>query len=597
MTGIVDQPQAWELADMPLHRLISLGRRVDRKQCDRSLRFAVLGDAATQHYSQALAAVLKLRGWWPEFYEAEFDTIRQEVLNPASELYRSAPEFVILFTTTQALWHRYAVSAEKFAFADAVADEIIQLWIRLKSRASATILQHNFVVPLNRPFGNHTATQPDTFVAAVARINMLLLAAAPEHGVKIVDTEFQASYHGKRHWFDERLWCQARQALSPAFIPALVKSVSDAVLLERGVGVKCVIVDLDNTIWGGILAEDGADHIEIGQTEMGLAFQRFQLALLELKARGILLAVCSKNDQANVVDVLENHPDMILRLSDLAACVANFGDKASNINAIREKLNLGLDSFVFLDDTAFERALIRSAFPLIQVPELSVDPANFIGDLARWNLFEGRSATAEDLSRLAYYQADDRRDAIKGKFQGLDDFVAALEMEAHVQPFDNFTLPRVLQLVQRSNQFNLTTIRHSESDLRRFCQDSAVAAFCIRLSDRLGDNGIIAAVIVCKAGSEAVIDTWIMSCRVLGRRMEDLTIQLIVERAKLLGCRRVVGRYTPSAKNGLVENLYLQHGFTEAGSDGSTRLFSLDVDEFRPREFPIIIHQPELVQS
>jgi FkbH-like protein len=591
------QPQAWELVDMPFHRLISLGRRVDRNDCRHSLRFSVLGDAATQHYSQALAAVLKLRGWWPKSYEAEFDTIRQEILNPASELYRSDPEFVILFTTTQALWHRHASSAEKPGFADAVADEIIELWSRLKSQTSAVILQHNFVVPLNRPYGNHTATQPDTFVASVARINVRLLAAASEHGVKIVDTEFQASYHGKRHWLDERLWCQARQALAPTFIPSLVKTVSDAMLLERGVGVKCVIVDLDNTIWGGILAEDGADHIEIGQSEIGLAFQRFQLALLELKARGVLLAVCSKNDQANVEDVLENHPDMILRLSDLAACVANFGDKASNINAIREKLNLGLESFAFLDDTAFERALIRSAFPAIQVPELSVDSADFISDLARWNLFEGRSATAEDLARLAYYQADDHRQAIKARFHGLDDFVAALEMEAHVRPFDNFALPRVLQLVQRSNQFNLTTIRYGESDLRRFTQDAAVAPFCIRLVDRLGDNGIIAAVIVRKVGGDAVVDTWIMSCRVLGRRVEDLTVQLIVERARQFGCRRVVGRYTPTAKNGIVENLYRQHGFSEAGHDGSTRLFSLDVDDFQPQKLPIVIHQPELIQS
>jgi len=595
LTELPDQPQAWELVDMPYHRLISLGRRVDRTKCSHDLRLAILGDAATQHYAQALGAVLKLRGWWPESYEAEFDTIRQEILDPTSQLYRADPEFVILLTTTQALWHRHALDPAKAAFADEVANDIVELWKRLKSRSSAVILQHNLVVPLNRPFGNHTASQPETFVAAVTRINARLLAAAPEHGVKIIDTEFQASYHGKRHWLDERLWCQAKQALAPTFIPSLAKSVSDALLLERGVGVKCVIVDLDNTMWGGILAEDGADHIEIGQTEIGLAFLRFQLALLELKSRGVLLAICSKNDHANVVSVFENHPDMILRLSDFAACVANFDDKASNINAIRDKLNLGPDSFVFLDDTAFERALVRSAFPSIQVPALSDDPANFIGDLARWNLFEGMSATSEDLARLAYYQADDRREAIKARFQGLDDFIAELAMEAHVQPFDGFALPRVLQLVQRSNQFNLTTIRYGESDLRRFAQDADAAPFCIRLADRLGDNGIIAAVIIRKVDADAVIDTWIMSCRVLGRRVEDLTVQLIVERAGRLGCRRVVGRYTPTAKNGIVENLYRQHGFSEAGSDGPTRVFRLDVDKYQPRKLPIIIHQPERV--
>ncbi|MEY9879905.1 HAD-IIIC family phosphatase [Bradyrhizobium sp. USDA 328] len=586
-------PQAWELADLPFHRLISLGRRVERKDRQPSLRIALLGDAATQHYGQALAATLKLRGWWPEIYEAEFDTIRQEILNPASELYRFEPEVVILFTATQALYHRFARSAGKAAFADNVSSEIVELWRQIRSRSNAILVQHNFVVPLNRPFGNRTASERETLTSTVARINQSLLDAASEHGVKIVDTEFQASYHGKRHWLDERLWCQAKQALSPSFIPSLVKNVSDTILVERGAGIKCVIVDLDNTMWGGILAEDGADRIEVGQTELGLAFQRFQIALLELKSRGVLLAVCSKNDQANVTDVLKNHPDMILRWDDFATVVANFGDKASNILAIREKLNLGLDSFVFLDDTAFERSLIRTAFPAMQVPELSTDPADFVSDLARWNLFEGRSATAEDLARLAYYQADDQRQSLKEKFHGLDDFIAELGMEAHVLPFDSYALPRVLQLVQRSNQFNLTTIRHSEADLRQLAADRDVAAFCIRLADRLGDNGIIATVILRKSGTDAVVDTWIMSCRVLGRRVEDLTVQLMAEKARELGCRRLVGRYSPTTKNGIVENLYPQQGFAAAGEEGTTRLYSLDLAQYQLQSIPIIIHEPE----
>lgn len=595
--AIVDRPQAWELADLPFHKLVSLGRRVGRSECANEVRVAILGDAATQHYNHALASALRLRGWWPEIYEAEFDTIRQEILNPVSGLYRANPEFVVLFMATQSLWHRFALSANKSGFTAAVGAEIAELWDRLKSHGNAVILQHNFVVPLNRSFGNMTASVPDSFAAAVAGINTRLTELASQRGVKIIDTEFQASYHGKRHWLDERLWCQAKQALSPSFIPSLVKNVSDVLLLERGVGIKCVVVDLDNTMWGGILAEDGADRIEIGQTELGLAFQRFQLMLLELKARGVLLAVCSKNDQANVEDVLRNHPDMILRFDDFAACIANFGDKATNISAIREKLNLGLDSFVFLDDTAFERALVRKAFPAIQVPELSTDPADFIGDLARWNVFEGRPATSEDLARLGYYQVDDQRAAIRAKFQGLDDFIAELAMEAHVLPFDSFAMPRVLQLVQRSNQFNLTTIRYSEKELGQLVVKDDVAAFCIRLRDRLGDNGIIAAVIVRKSGGDAVVDTWIMSCRVLGRRVEELTVQLIAERARQLGCKRIVGRYTPSAKNRIVEGLYAQHGFDEAGSDGPTRLYTMDVGRFQPRSIPIAIIKPESVHS
>jgi len=581
--------QTWELPDLPLHRLISEGRRVTRTEDAGILRIAVLGDAATQHYCQALGAVLKLRGWWPELYEAEFDTIAQEVLDPASGLYRSGPDFVVLFMTAQALWHRFSATADKGSFADDSLARIVELWTQLKTHSTATIVQHNFVVPLNRSHGNHTPAIAETFVGAVTQLNALLVDAAAAHGVVLVDTEFQASYHGKRHWLDERLWCQARQGLSPSFLPSLAKSVSDLLLAERGVCVKCVVVDLDNTIWGGILAEDGRDLIEIGQTELGLAFYRFQLFLLELKLRGVILAICSKNNEHDVVDMLDNHPDMILRRNDFAVIVANFDDKVSNILAIRDKLNLGLESFVFLDDTAFERALVRKGLPQVQVPELSEDPADFIADLARWNLFEGRAATAEDLARLSYYRGEDARREIRAKFAGLDEFVADLGMTAEVKAFDGFSLPRVLQLVNRSNQFNLTTIRHTEADLQRFAADAQCATFTVRLADRLGDNGIIAAVILRKAGSDAVVDTWIMSCRVLGRRVEELTVQLIVERAKDLGCARVVGRYTPTEKNALVENLYLQHGFSDAGVDGATRLYCMDIQHYSPRTIPIAI--------
>jgi FkbH-like protein len=591
MTEPLPPPQAWELADLPLHRLISEGRRVTKTEDFGVLRIAVLGDAATQHYCQALGAVLKLRGWWPELFEAEFDTISQEVLDPASALYRNRPEFVVLFMTAQPLWHRFSASADKASFADITLARIVELWAHLKTHSTATIVQHNFVVPLNRSHGNHTPALSETFVGTVLQLNALLLDAASAQGVIMVDTEFQASYHGKRRWLDERLWCQARQGLSPSFLPSLAKNVSDVVLAERGVGIKCVVVDLDNTIWGGILAEDGRDLIEIGQTEVGLAFYRFQLALLELKSRGILLAICSKNNQRDVLDMLDNHPDMILRRDDFAAIVANFDDKVSNILAIRDKLNLALESFVFLDDTAFERALVRRGLPQIQVPEMSEDPADFVADLARWNLFEGRSATAEDLARLSYYRSEDARQEIRAKFGGLDEFVADLGMTAEIRTFDGFTLPRVLQLVQRSNQFNLTTIRHGEADLRRFSDDPHSSTFTVRLADRLGDNGIIAAVILRRDGRDAIVDTWIMSCRVLGRRVEDLTVQLIVERAKGLGCTRVIGRYTPTQKNALVENLYLQHGFVDAGVDGTTRLYRMDIQHYSPQTIPIAIRE------
>jgi FkbH-like protein len=579
--------QPWEIGDLPLHRLLAAGRRVTRESCAHPVRLAVLGDAATQHYCQALAAVLKLRGWWPEIYEAEFDTIRQEVLDPTSGLYAHEPRFVILFTAVQALAGRLANAPDRDDSADEYVRELTTTWDQIRSRLRTTVFQHNLAMPLERPFGNQTSTSVDTVGGAAVRINARLREEATSRGVRLIDMEFQASYFGRRHWFDERLWCHAKQALSPAFLPPLAKSVSDTLLADLGVGVKCVVLDLDNTMWGGILGDDGIDRLELGHTEVGLVFRRFQQALVELRNRGVLLAICSKNDERLVLDVLDNHPDMVLRRDDFVAVVANYDDKVGNILMIRDRLNISLDSLVFFDDSPFERERVRRALPDVQVPDLPEDPAGVLDALARWNLFEGHHATIEDRQRRALYQADNQRQAIREQHENVEEYLADLHMEAEVRPFEPFTLPRVLQLVQRSNQFNLTTIRYSDGELKVMATDRSTHTFSVRLLDRLGDNGVIAAVILRTSGTDMLVDTWIMSCRVLGRRVEELALSLIVDRARACGCRRIVGRYTPTGKNTLVAGLYSRLGFTPAGSDGATHLFALDVVQFSKPDLPI----------
>lgn len=574
--------QAWELGDLPLHKLLSAGRKIRREDLTRTLRIAVLGDSATQHYCQVLSAVLKLRGWWPELYESEYGTIHQEVLNSDSQLYAHKPEFVIFFNCVQAIHSQFQVAINKVKFADDFINEQTFLWTQLTSKLPIRILQHTFALPTERPFGNQTLSQADTFLSNVAHINSQLIEAAAERRVLLIDTDFHASYYGKRYWFDERLWCQARQALSPNFLPSLVKAVSDTVLAGLGNIVKCVVVDLDNTMWGGILADDGADQIEIGQTEMGLVFQRLQVSLADLKRRGMLLAICSKNNLETVMSVLDDHPDMVLRRQDFVAIVANYQDKATNLLEILEKLNIGSDSLLFLDDSSFERDLVRTALPEVQVPELPIDAADYLIAMAKWNLFESRGTTAEDMERLNYYQGDEARATLRQNYSNLDEYLKDLNMKAEVLGFDEFTLPRITQLVQRSNQFNLTTIRYGDAELAAMPNDNSIIPFCIRLTDRLGDNGIVVAIILRVDSSDLIIDTWIMSCRVLGRGVEGLTLKLIVEKAKARGCNKIIGRYIPTQKNGMVSDLYERLGFSEAGQDDMVRLSTLNVSDFEP---------------
>jgi len=593
----ITRPQVWEISDMSLHRLLTAGRSIEKSSCTQFLKIAVISDAATQHYCEALGATLKLRGWWPEIYEAEFDTIHQETLNTSSGLYLHQPKFVIVFQSVQALAQRFYAVKNKKEFAEGHVTDLLELWDRISSNLACTLLHHNFAVPLDRPYGNQSLAYPTSFIGTVTGINAKLNDLVTKKNIRLIDTEFQASYFGKRNWFDERLWCQARQALSPTFLAPLVKSISDTLLADRGLTTKCVILDLDNTMWGGILGDDGIDHIEIGPTEIGLAYQRFQQYLTELRDRGVLLAICSKNEQEAVLKVLDTHPDMILRRNDFVAIFANYDDKASNIIAIQKKLNLAFDSFVFLDDSPFERDLVRKAFPEIQVPELPEDPGKFQTELSRWNFFECNSSASEDFHRLKYYKDDEERAAVRAKYIGLDDFLFDLEMSAVLRLFNQFTSPRVLQLIHRTNQFNLTTIRYSKSELESIIEDANTYGFCLSLSDRLGDNGIIAVIILRKESIDLKVDTWIMSCRVLGRRVEELILNIIVDKAKELGCFRIIGQYIQTNKNALVKDLYSNLGFVDAGSVEKTKLYSFQVETFEAKKIPIVLEPNHISQE
>lgn len=588
MTTVAYQP--WQIADLSLADLLMKGRAVTRDQCNTELRLGILGDCATQHYSRCLAAALKLRGIWPEIYEAEFDSIQQETLDRGGQLFRHAPNSVILFNCVQKLEEQYARIEEHDGFVEHVLNEILQVWDRLLAGGVGTILQHNFCVPMFRPFGNFSAVSLDSLVDMVTRINAELAVRAQALGaVRIVDTEGQAAFFGKRHWFDERLWCQAKQALSPRFLPPLAKSVSDILADRLGRSVKCIILDLDNTLWGGILGDVGYEGIEVGEvSDIGLVYQRFQNALLQLRQRGVILAVCSKNDEANVRRVLADHPDMVLREADFAKICASFGDKASAIREIEQALNISLESMVFIDDSAFERDFVRTALPEIQVPDLPEDPADWLSALAMWNLFEVGSFSPEDSARTAFYRADVNRQALRDQAIDLPAYLSALNMLADIRPFDGFTMPRACQLLQRSNQFNLTTIRYSEAELKAIAEASDCDTFTLRLRDRLGDNGIVVAVIARAQGDELRVDSWVMSCRVLGRRVEEATLEILAELARARGCRRLVGEYRATAKNAMVANLYANLGFTPECAEGSASFFGLDLSEYRrPEELPI----------
>jgi len=339
-------------------------------------------------------------------------------------------------------------------------------------------------------------------------------------------------------------------------------------MASLGQVIKCVVVDLDNTLWGGVIGDDGLDGIEISAHGDGEAFYRMQQYLRALKQRGIVLAVCSKNEMANALLPFEEHPEMILRREDFAVFLANWNDKAVNIREIKGTLNIGFDSIVFLDDNPFERNLVRELIPGVVVPELPEDPADYVRAISELNLFETTSFSAEDAKRTELYQAEASRREQQAGFASVEEFLQSLDMRITVARFDPFHLPRISQLMQRSNQFNLTTRRLSEIECKALMENPACLPLYAKLADRLSDHGLISIVTVeaqpATNPAALAIRDWLMSCRVLGRGVETFLMNQVVEHARKLGLPEVTAEYIPTTKNGMVKDFFQQFGFEKS---------------------------------
>ena len=376
--------------------------------------------------------------------------------------------------------------------------------------------------------------------------------------------------------------------------PLYGEPVARLLAAKQGWSAKCLVLDLDNTIWGGVIGDDGLDGITLGQgSAAGEAFLAFQKYARDLAKRGIILAVCSKNEEVDALSPFERHPEMLLRRSDIACFVANWRDKAQNIRAIAEHLNIGLDTLVFVDDDPFERNLVRSELPMVQVPELPNDPARFANCLVDAGYFESFAITDEDRHRTEFYQANATRETLRAKSADFSAYLRDLGLELVWRRFDKVGLSRVVQLINRTNQFNLTTRRYTEEDILEVMRDEKALGLQFRLLDRFGDNGTIAIVIGrLLDGADLMIDTWLMSCRVLGRQVQEATLHVVVDEAKRLGARRILGEYRPTAKNGIVKNHYAKLGFSTIEVDkNGRRLSALELERFVAPEVIMTIRQ------
>ena len=490
------------------------------------------------------------------------------------ELYEFKPDFIVINRSAEKLLKEFYKKNqhEQAHFAEYVLQTTQKYYDTLASRLRAKVIINTYPEINDSVFGNFAAKVHSSFIYQLRKANVLLMELAQKStDMFVCDLASLQSEYGYRFVYDSKMYVNADMVYSIEFLPYMAKNITDIILSITGSFKKCLILDLDNTTWGGIIGDDGMEGIQVGYLGLGKVFSELQHWAKQLKQRGIILCICSKNTESIAQEPFLSHPDMVLRIDDIAVFVANWETKVDNIRYIQSILNIGFDSMVFVDDNPFEREMVKAGIPDITVPELPEDPAEYLLYLRSLNLFETASFTEEDEQRTKQYQEEAQRNMLLQSFDNEDDFLVNLGMLSEVKAFDEFTIPRVAQLTQRSNQFNLRTVRYTEEDVRRVSKDADYYTMSLSLEDRFGNHGLIGIIILKRHDANTLfIDSWIMSCRVLKRGMERFTLNMIMDLAKANNFEKVVGEYLPTKKNGIVKDHYESLGFVQDGDNWVT---------------------------
>jgi len=550
------------------------------------VRLAVLGSSTIDHLLPSIRVGGLRRNIWVDTYTCEYGQYNQELRDASSTLHMFQPTAILI-----ALDSHLITAGLSAAMDDKSADRALQnalfrireTWAYARGAFHCPVVQQTFLPVHMNILGNNEYRLPGSRANFVARINAALREAANTDGIDILPLDDLATRHGVGALHDPALWHRSKQEVSLKAAPLYGDLVGRWLAALQGRTAKCLVLDLDNTLWGGVIGDDGMEGIELGQgSPLGEAYIAIQEYARELSRRGVILAVCSKNEMATALEPFERHPDMILRTHDIACFVANWHDKASNLRAIADELNIGLDSLVFVDDNRFERDLVRRIMPMVSVPELPDDPADYTSTLSQAGYFENLRITKEDRQRSGQYRDNRIRTELAAAAGDISSYLQSLEMRLIVSPFDDVGLPRIVQLVNKSNQFNLTSRRYSPDGIREIVTSPDVFGLQFRLLDRIGDNGVISIIICRLSGCEDVaIDVWLMSCRVLGREVEHCVLNAIVEEVRRHGRSRIIGEYIPTSRNVIVKDHYKRLGFTKIGEepDGWTK-WCLDATSF-----------------
>ncbi len=547
------------------------------------IKIAILGDSATQFLNQALRGQGYNEKLDLEIWEADFNQIDRQVLDPSSDLYNFKPDVIVIFKSSHKLLAKYNKSngENRSEFSNNELENISDLLSNINSRLNSKIILFNFNEIDDSVLGGFANQVESSFLYQLRKLNYeLMLLSSQESNLFLCDLSSIQNLLGKSNFFQPSIYINTEMVISIDALPHIAKRTIQVISSLNGRQKKCLILDLDNTMWGGVIGDDGIENIQIGGLGIGKAFTEFQYWIKKLNQRGIILAVCSKNTESIAKTPFESHPEMVIRLEDIAVFVANWENKADNIRSIQNVLNIGFDSMVFLDDNPFERNMVRTNLPEVCVPELPEDPADYLEYIYNLNLFDTSNYSSEDNKRTKQYQTEAKRVAVKNQFANEDEFLSSLDMVSHMEPFNSFNTPRVSQLSQRSNQFNLRTIRYSEADIKSISEGTTHESYTFTLNDKFGENGLICVIILEKVSENNLfIDTWFMSCRVLKRGMENFVLNHIVNYAKKHNFKNVIGEYIQTPKNEIVKNHYNDLGFEKNGNK-----WLLDINSYQNKK-------------
>lgn len=570
------------------NQLGRLGRAIMRAQQQgrdlsplRPFRLGIIGNGTLDLLVPLLVASAARYGFALDCTVAPYGQVAQQAFATDSLINASKPDAVLLAIDHRGLPLRFVAGDEEAesAAVEAALAHLIDLRQAFRRHAGAISLVQTIPPPPEGLFGSFDRTVPGTKRRVIEALNRAIADSMPGTQDLLLDVAALAETIGLGLWHSPALWNMAKLACDNRCMPIYAEHVARLLAALRGRSRKCLVLDLDNTVWGGVIGDDGLEGIKLAQGDAtGEAHLTLQEMALTLRQRGVVLAVSSKNEEAVARAPFQKHPEMLLKEDHFAVFQANWQDKATNIKAIAEELCLGLDAMVLVDDNPMERDLVRRMLPPVAVPELPEDPALYARTLAAAGYFESVAFSAEDRERAEMYQSNARRVALQKQAGDLDSYLASLEMEIVFAPFDRTGRARISQLINKSNQFNLTTRRYSEADVAVAEDDDEVFTLQVRLADRFGDNGMIS-VIICRpatgqnGGSCAwEIDTWLMSCRVLGRKVEEMVLREIVMRAREESIDTLIGVYRPSEKNAMVRDHYAKLGFAKQreDADGTT---------------------------